>query len=313
MCPLFGSVLFLASWPSVRYHPLISQTAHVKNHRSKNEEYILSDIKISPPSGAEEFRFGRIPLESGVTIHYAHRGEGVRTPVVFLHGYVDSWRSFSGVFEALSPSCRVIAPDQRGHGDSDKPECCYSVEDFAGDLLLLMDAMRLDKADLVGHSMGSFIAQLFAARFPDRVGRLVLISSAPSLAGKTSLLEVKPRIDALKDPIPRSFAAKFQATSNPVPTGFMEMIVSETMKVPAHVWRAAFSGLVQVDHGPILRKITAPTLLLWGNQDEAFTRPDQEALLSEIADSRLKEFDAGHSLHWEKPKETAEALEEFLG
>ena len=187
------------------------------------------------------------------------------------------------------------------------------MEDFARDLLLFMDALKLDKANLVGHSMGSFIAQSFAARNPGRVGRLILISSAPSAADKAELRQIKPRIDALRDPIGRNFAAKFQASSNPVSADFMEMIISETMKVPAHVWRSAFSGILQVNHGRILRDITAQTLILWGNQDQVFTRRDQEVLLSEIPHSELSEFDAGHSLHWERPKEVAAALENFFG
>ena len=103
---------------------------------------------------------------------------------LFLHGYVDSWRSFAGVIEALPREYRAVALDLRGHGDSDKPECCYAMEDFAQDLLLFMDALELDKANLVGHSMGSFIAQSFAARCPGRVERLILISSAPGTAAE---------------------------------------------------------------------------------------------------------------------------------
>ena len=270
-------------------------------------------MKISPPPGAEGFRLDSVPFETGVTIHYAQRGEGARVPVIFLHGYVDSWRSFGRVYEVLSPSCRVVAPDLRGHGDSGKPECCYEMEDFARDLLMLMDALGLEKADLVGHSMGSFIGQLFAARFPNRVRRLILVSSARSIGRKAAVLETKSHIDALRDPIPRSFAAEFQSISNPVPADFMEMIISETMKVPAHVWRSAFSGLLNLDHDQVIREITAPTLILWGNQDPIFRRVEQEALLSGIADSRLGEFDTGHSPHWEKPKEIADAIENFLG
>lgn len=272
----------------------------------------MSGMTSPAPRGADEFRFGRTPLGTGVTLHYAERGEKAGLPVLFLHGYVDSWRSFSGVIETLPREYRAVALDLRGHGDSDKPECCYAVEDFAQDLLLFMDVLGLDKANLVGHSMGSFIAQSFAARSPGRVERLVLVSSAPGTAGNSVLMEIKPRIDALRDPIGRNFAAEFQAPSNPVSAGFMEMIVSETMKVPAHVWRSAFSGLLEVNHGPILRDINAPTLLIWGNQDQIFTRPDQEVLLSEIPHSRLEEFDAGHSLHWEKPMEVAAALKNFL-
>lgn len=273
----------------------------------------MSQRKVSSTQGAGEFRFGRAALGSGVTIHYAQRGEGVGPPLVFLHGYGDSWRSFTGVFQFLSRTRRIVAPDLRGHGDSDKPRSGYALADYARDLLLLLDSLGLEKVDLVGHSMGSLIAQLFAARFAERVGRLALMSSAPSLTQKTSLLELKPYIDALEDPISRSFAAEFQATSNPVPADFMEMIVAETMKVPAHVWRSVLSGLLAVDHQDILSDISAQTLVLWGNQDQLFTRPDQEALLSQIPGSMLEEFDAGHSPHWEKPEEIAQALEKFLG
>ena len=273
----------------------------------------MSSITSPAPRGADEFRFGRIPLGTGVTLHYAAKGEKTGTPVLFLHGYVDSWRSFTGVIEALPRGYGAVALDLRGHGDSDKPECCYATEDFAQDLLLFMDALGLDKANLVGHSMGSFIAQSFAARYPSRVERLILISSAPGTAGNAVLQEIKPRIDALRDPVSRNFAAEFQAPSNPVSAGFMEMIVAETMKVPAHVWRSAFLGLLQVNHGPILRNINAPTLIVWGNQDQIFTRRDQEVLLSEIPHSRLEQFDAGHALHWEKPKEVGGALKDFLG
>ena len=262
---------------------------------------------------AGEFRFGRKALETGVSLHYAQRGPEGGLPVVFLHGYVDSWKSFARVFDALPATCPIVAPDLRGHGDSDKPQSGYALDDYVRDLLLFWNALGLEKAHLVGHSMGSFIAQVFAARYPGRVERLVLVSSAASLCVKPPLLELKAAIDALLDPVPRSFAAEFQATSNPVPQGFMEMIVSETMKVPARVWRQAFSGLLQADNRPVLRAITAPTLLLWGNQDQLFTRPDQEMLLSAIADSRLEEFAAGHSPHWEKPGETAEVLRKFLG
>ncbi|MGA2403544.1 MAG: alpha/beta hydrolase [Syntrophobacteraceae bacterium] len=269
---------------------------------------------ISPtPRGADKLRLGRIRLGTGVTLHYADNGEKAGPPVVFLHGYVDSWRSFLRVIEALRPGRRAIALDLRGHGDSDKPECCYTIEDFTRDMLLFMDALGLDKANIVGHSMGSFIAQSFAARFPGRVERLILISSAPRAAGNAALLEIKPCVDALRDPIDRDFISDFQSTANPVPTDFMEMIISESLKVPARVWQSALSGLFGVDHRPILPDITAPTLIVWGNQDQIFTRRDQEALLLAIADSKLKEFDAGHALHWEKPKEAAAALQDFLG
>lgn len=264
------------------------------------------------PRETDRIRFGRILLATGITLNFAERGEKGKSPVVFLHGFVDSWKSFIGVIEALSPVRQAIAFDLRGHGDSDKPEGGYAITDFSQDLLLFIDALGLEKVNLVGHSLGSFIAQYFAACYPRRVERLVLIGSAPSVADNPAVLEIKPLIDALQDPLKRDFISGFQSTANPVPTDFMDMIISETMKVPARVWRSVFSGLLQVDQRPILRAITAPTLIMWGNQDMIFPRPDQEALLSQISGSRLKEFDASHALHWEKPKEVAAALEAFL-
>jgi len=264
------------------------------------------------PRETDPIRFGRISLATGITLNYAERGEKGKAPVVFLHGFVDSWKSFIEVIEALSPMRWAVALDLRGHGDSDKPEGGYAIADFTQDLLLFIDALGLDKVNLVGHSLGSFIAQSFAACYPRRVERLVLIGSAPSAAINVVVREIKPLIDTLQDPLKRDFISGFQATTNPVPTDFMDMIISETMKVPARVWRLVFSGLLQADQGPILHAVTAPTLIMWGNQDMIFPRRDQETLLSQISDSRLKEFSAGHALHWEKPKEVAAALEAFL-
>jgi pimeloyl-ACP methyl ester carboxylesterase len=257
-------------------------------------------------------RYNRESLATGICLHYAERGTKGGAPLVFLHGFVDSHRSFIKVIECLRPERPVVALDLRGHGDSDKPESGYSMADFTQDLLLFINALGLDRANLVGHSMGSLIALSFAAAHPSRVERLVIISSAPYAAENAALLEIKPLIAALQDPLKKDFVSDFQEPTNPVPAEFMEMIISETMKVPARVWRLAFAGLLQADLRPILHDVAAPTLIMWGNQDMIFTRRDQETLLSLIPGSMLKEFDAGHALHWERPKEVAAALESFM-
>jgi pimeloyl-ACP methyl ester carboxylesterase len=267
----------------------------------------------SPAPGApDRIRFGRLSLATGVSLHYAEKGQQGNTPLVFLHGFADSCRSFLSVIESLSHGRNAIAIDLRGHGDSDKPEDGYSMADFTQDLLLFIDARGLDKVHLVGHSMGCFIALSFAALHPDRVARLVLIGAAPCAVHNAAIMEIKPLIDELKDPLERDFVKDFQATGNPVPAEFMETIIAETMKVPARVWRSVSTELLRTDLRPILHAIAAPTLIMWGNQDMIFRRGDQETLLSHIPDSTLKEFDAGHALHWEKPKEVAAALESFL-
>jgi len=78
----------------------------------------------------------------------------------------------------LSPHFRLILVDIRGHGRSSKPDCCYTRFDFAYDIKLLLDALGVAQADVVGHSLGSVIAQTFAENWPERTHRVVLISSS---------------------------------------------------------------------------------------------------------------------------------------
>jgi pimeloyl-ACP methyl ester carboxylesterase len=93
-----------------------------------------------------------------VTLHYAERGDRAEEAIIFLHAYVDSWFTFSRMLPLLSPEYHAFAPDQRGHGESDKPQCCYTADDFATDVDAFMDAVGIERATLVGSSSGGLIA-----------------------------------------------------------------------------------------------------------------------------------------------------------
>src|SRR3712207_3540476 len=113
-------------------------------------------------------------LDTGPRLHYAEQGDKGGVAIVFLHAYADSWFSYGRVLRLLSPSYHARAPDQRGHGDSDKPECCYAADDFAADVDAFMGAVGIEEATLVGDSSGGLIAQRVALDYPHRVSRLVL-------------------------------------------------------------------------------------------------------------------------------------------
>src|ERR687894_1374210 len=102
-----------------------------------------------------DVEFATTQLATGVRLHYAARGNREGEAIIFLHGYSDSWYSYSRVLPLLSPEYHAFALTQRGQGDSDKPECCYTVDDFAADIDAFMDALGLDKANLFGHSTGA--------------------------------------------------------------------------------------------------------------------------------------------------------------
>ena len=129
------------------------------------------------PTGSD-LRFATISLSTGVRLHYAEQGDPNGGTIVFLHGYTDSWYSFSRLLPLLEPArYHVYAISQRGHGDSDRPDGGYTIDDFAADVAAFLDAVSATRVNLVGHSMGSMVARRVAETYPERVAQLVIIGS----------------------------------------------------------------------------------------------------------------------------------------
>ncbi len=267
---------------------------------------------MSQPNGIE-FATTSL-LSTGVRLHYAERGARGGEAIIFLHGYSDSWFSFSRVLPLLSPEYHAFTLTERGHGDSDKPECCYTLEDFAADVDAFMDAVGVEEATLVGSSGGGFMAQRVAVSYPHRVSRLVLMATAAEGSAFGDLSELGEAVRTLEDPVPPEFVREFQQSTiiEPVPEEFFETVISESLKLPARVWRDYFEGVVLADAIP-LREIKAPTLILWGEHDPYPPREEQERLAREIPDATLKVYpESSHAMHWERPEEVARDLEEFM-
>lgn len=259
-------------------------------------------------------RLSKIRLASGVRLSYAEQGNRDGVPVILLHGITDSWFSFSPVLPLFDASCRVFALSQRGHGDSARPEGGYAVRDFAADVIAFMDALEIPSAVLVGHSMGSFVAQRVAFEAPQRVRKLVLVGSA-STAHNEGVLELLREVEALSDPVPVEFARAFQDSTvyRPLPEDFMQKVTAESLKLPARVWRAAFKGLVEDNDDRRLNSIRVRTLILWGDRDTVFSRSEQEVLISRLPNAALKIYpETGHALHWERPEQFAHDLKQFI-
>ena len=258
-----------------------------------------------------------IALSTGVTLPYVEQGDPNGIPVILLHGVTDSWRSFEPVLPHLPPSIRAFALSQRGHGDADHPMTGYGFRDFAADVAAFMDALRLDTVVLVGHSMGSGVAQRFALDYPDRLVGLVLVGSFATLHTNPAVREFWDTVvSTLADPIDPNLIREFQQSTlaQPVPAAFFETVVQESLKVPARVWQATFSTFLQEDWSGELGRITAPTLIVWGDQDAFCPRGDQDRLVAAIPDSRLLVYPrAGHDPHWEEPERFAVDLAAFIG
>jgi pimeloyl-ACP methyl ester carboxylesterase len=258
-----------------------------------------------------------IDLPSGTRLSYVEQGHPSGVPVVLLHGYTDSWRSFERVLPYLPNSMRVFAISQRGHGDAGRPADGYRAEDFAKDVAAFLAARRIERAIVVGHSMGATIAQRFAIDFPNRTQALVLVASLMPRPGNAAVREFwQSDISTLTDPIAPHFVRDFQQSTlkKEVPAEFFEAVVQESLKVPARVWKAALEPLVTTDFSAELRAISAPTLIVWGDQDAFVRHEEQRELQSSIAGSRLVVYPGvGHAVHWEEPGKFADELMAFVG
>jgi non-heme chloroperoxidase len=270
---------------------------------------------VSGSKEAEPLEQRSVNLATGFRMHYSAQGKTDGEALVFLHGWPDSWFSFSRMLPLLPTAIRAYAVDQRGYGDSERPQTGYAIEDLASDVVAFFDAVGIERATLVGHSFGSFVARRVAEAHAARVTRMVLIGSGVTAANQVTR-EVQAAMADLPDPVPDAFAREFQAGTAyvPLPDEFFNQLVRESLKLPARLWREIFDRLLEFDDRDRLGTIAVPTLLLWGDRDAIFSRTDQDGLLAAIPGSRLKVYtETGHCPNWERPEEIAADLSAFMG
>jgi pimeloyl-ACP methyl ester carboxylesterase len=255
-------------------------------------------------------------LSTGMRIEYVEQGGTGGVPVIFLHGVTDSWRSFERVLPLLPPSIHAFALSQRGHGDSSRPVSGYRFADLSADLLAFLDAMGLRTAAIVGHSMGASVAQRFVIDHPDRVERLALMGAFATFDDPGLADFVASSIASLTDPIAAPFAREWQLSTlaREMPADHFDAIVSETLKVPARVWREAFDGFLKTpDFTNELTKVSVPVLLTWGDRDSYALRAAQDRLLEVMPRARFIVYEGfGHAFHWEDPERFTADLVPFL-
>jgi pimeloyl-ACP methyl ester carboxylesterase len=256
-----------------------------------------------------------IQLDTGVTLPYREHGDPAGTPMILLHGYSDSLHSFDLLAPHLPESLRAIAVTQRGHGDADRPDGGYTPEQHAADAAAVLDALGLEAALVVGHSAGGYTAQRFALDHTERTLGIALIAAFRGFdADNAGVGELREAVEALADPVDPGFVRDFQEScfAEPVPTGFIDAVVAESLKLPARVWKAFLRGLLEAEAPSEAGTIAAPTLILWGDRDAFILRADQEALAAAIPGAELVVYEGvGHCPHWERPERTAADLAAF--
>lgn len=260
-------------------------------------------------------RFAEIQLGTGIRMHYAEQGPADGTPIILLHGYSDSWFSYSLVLSALSRDKRVYALDLRGHGKTDRPASGYRMREMAADVIAFMDAKSIVRATIVGHSMGGFIAQQVALAAPKRVSQLVLIGTATTPRNFNGVDELAKVVSALTDPVPEEFAREFQLSTikGPVSKEFVDRAVSESLRLPVHVWRGVMDGLLDYERAVALGRSGIPALVLHGADDPYISSAEADSLAAMTSAREIKKYsDTSHAIHWERPAEVARDILAFL-
>jgi len=260
--------------------------------------------------------YGAVMLSNGISFPYLKQGDPGGKAVLFLHGFAGSCHSFDQVLPLLPDSLYALVYSQRGHGDASKPQRGYRLQDFASDAREFLDQFELQKAVVVGHSMGAAVAMKFALNFPELTTALVLVGSGLPKRGDRAVQNFwESTVSGLEDPVDPDFVRSFieNTIARPIPSSVLEKIVRDSLKVPAHVWKEAYKNRMNEDFTDEIGKIEAPTLLIWGDLDTKTSRSEQEALLKSIPDARLLVYQGtGHELHVEEPQRFASDLVQFL-
>jgi pimeloyl-ACP methyl ester carboxylesterase len=270
-------------------------------------------------------RFQRVDTASG-TLSFLSAGAG--EPVLLLHGLGATKGSFLPTVAALSGSFRTIAVDLPGFGDSFKPlGAPYHAPFFARAVVDLMDALGLGRADVVGNSMGGRVALEIGLRYPERVGRLVLL--APSLAWRRErpwaplvrvmnphlgLVQITPRwvVEAI---VHRMIPAAENSWIRAGVDEFLRAYLTPRGRVA--LYAAARQIYLEEPHGSKgfwtrLAGLAAPALFIWGKHDGLVPLAFAAHVKSTLPSARHVELDCGHVPQIERPAETHAAIAAFL-
>ncbi|HEX8261952.1 MAG TPA: alpha/beta hydrolase [Allosphingosinicella sp.] len=287
-----------------------------------------------------------VALATGVTLNVATAGPEDGEPILFLHGFPESHRTWRHQLVGLADRYRVIAPDQRGFGASDKPEGVenYETDRIIADVTALADALGIDRFTLAGHDWGGAVAWAAALLHPFRVERLVIVNAPHPLVFQKSLIEDEAQREASQYiSFFRSPAAEAAITGMGLET-FLERGLlrhADATKLPDEErrhylddwsqpgaltamlnWYRASKMVVPQPgesakaplwtHAPF-PKLKMPTLVVWGLKDTALLPVQIEGLNDVVEDLRLVTSpSAGHFITWEEPGTVTSAIADFM-
>jgi pimeloyl-ACP methyl ester carboxylesterase len=234
---------------------------------------------------------------SGHRIHYLESGSG--PAVVLVHGLGADSRTWRQLISELSTGFHVFAIDQLGFGQSDKPQVPYHVGLLAENLAGFLDAVGVQKASIVGNSLGGWVAVRFATQYPDRLDKLVLVDAAGY--GEEPAQMVRDYLSRL-DPATVAGVERFLGSMTPEQQSALEMMAAmyfarQYSRGDGYAVAALVESILRGEDvlGPEIKTIHAPTLVIWGRNDPVIPLRVGEALAADIPGASKEILDGcGH-------------------
>jgi pimeloyl-ACP methyl ester carboxylesterase len=250
-----------------------------------------------------------------VKIAWEEHGSG--EPLLLIQGLGYARWSWQPIVGPLAERYRVISFDNRGIGDSDKPPGPYTARQMADDALQVLDEARVDRANVLGASLGGMIAQELAASFPERVDKLVLCCSHPGVSYGHAMPEVTVRLFQEAATLAPDVALR-RFVENAVGPNAPPELVDELVRLRTENpfdpggWQA--QAAAGTTFAGVDAPIEAPTLIVTGTADNVVDARNADVLAERIPGSRVEKLEGlGHLFFWEDADGFVRILEEFLG
>ena len=246
--------------------------------------------------------------------------------LLLLHGYTGHARSWDAFAEAMTDRYRVVALDQRGHGETEwAPPDQYLNEHMVSDIRAFVAALGLRDLALLGLSMGGRVAIHYAGERPPELARLVIVDIGPeTVAGGAARIQAGTQARDVFDSPEEAFAQQRAANPRPPEEHQRYRVIHNLMQTADGTWTWRYDRALRDPSNPrprptaeegwaAVRNINVPTLILRGELSDILARDIAERMATEIPDARLIEVEgSGHSIPLDRPDEFAEAVRTFL-